>query len=169
MTNNRQTLAYGNIEYSWSGVFPKVVSAGSTPATSGGIGAGAWVDRSDVTLRSDLASESGSGLVGYQPAGNGAVSTTVQSKLRESVSVKDFGAVGDGVTDDTTAIAAAVAAVPTGGIVLFPPATYLVSTVNVTGKSVVLSGYGSTINSTSANGGIYKTDHGNKLIVEGIS
>ena len=32
--------------YAWSGVFPKVVNAGLTPATSGGIGAGAWVDRS---------------------------------------------------------------------------------------------------------------------------
>ena len=32
----------------------------------------------------------------YTPAGTGAVATTVQSKLRETVSVKDFGAVGDG-------------------------------------------------------------------------
>jgi len=39
----------------------------------------------------------------YDPAGTGAVATTVQGKLRESVSVKDFGAVGDGVTDDTAA------------------------------------------------------------------
>ena len=54
LTNNRQTLAYGNVEYSWSGAFPKVVSAGSTPVTSGGFGAGAWVDRTDVTLRSEL-------------------------------------------------------------------------------------------------------------------
>jgi hypothetical protein len=54
LTNNRQTLAYGNVEYSWSGAFPKVVSAGSTPATSGGVGAGAWVDRTDVTLRSQI-------------------------------------------------------------------------------------------------------------------
>jgi hypothetical protein len=54
LTNNRQTLAYGNIEYSWSGAFPKVVSAGSTPTTSGGISAGAWVDRTDNRLRSDL-------------------------------------------------------------------------------------------------------------------
>lgn len=54
LTNMRQTLEYNGHEYSWAGTFPKVVAAGSTPATSGGIGAGAWVDRSDVTLRSDL-------------------------------------------------------------------------------------------------------------------
>jgi hypothetical protein len=54
LTNNRQTLAYGNIEYSWSGAFPKVVAAGATPTTSGGIGAGAWVDRTQDTLRSEL-------------------------------------------------------------------------------------------------------------------
>jgi hypothetical protein len=41
--------------------------------------------------------------VGYTPAGTGAVATTVQTKLRESVSVKDFGAVGNGTTDNTAA------------------------------------------------------------------
>ena len=56
LTNNRQTLAYGNVEYSWSGSFPKVVAAGSTPETTGGIGAGAWVDRTQEVLRSEIIS-----------------------------------------------------------------------------------------------------------------
>lgn len=42
-----------------------------------------------------------SSAVAFQQAGTGAVATTLQSKLRETVSVKDFGCVCDGVTDDT--------------------------------------------------------------------
>jgi len=42
--------------------------------------------------------------MGYTPAGTGAVATTVQAKLRESVSVLDFGGVADGVTDCTAQI-----------------------------------------------------------------
>jgi hypothetical protein len=42
-------------------------------------------------------------------------------------SVLDFGAKGNGVTDDTRAIRAAIAAAPKGGTVWFPPGTYVVS------------------------------------------
>jgi len=63
-------------------------------------------------------------FVEYLPAGTGAVATTVQGKLRESVSVKDFGAVGDGVTDDTAAIQAALDSV---GNIVFPGGVYYVT------------------------------------------
>lgn len=48
--------------------------------------------------------------VHYNPAGTGAVATNVQAKLREIISVKDFGAVGNGTTNDTQAITKAIAA-----------------------------------------------------------
>ena len=41
------------------------------------------------------------------------------------VNVKDFGAVGDGVHDDTSALQAAVNFLPEGGRLLFPEGTYL--------------------------------------------
>jgi hypothetical protein len=49
-----------------------------------------------------------SDLVSYTPSGTGAVATNVQAKLRESVSVLDFGADPTGVADSTTAIQNAI-------------------------------------------------------------
>jgi hypothetical protein len=66
-------------------------------------------------------------VVTYDPAGTGAVATTVQAKLREYVSVTDFGATGDGVTDDTAAIQAGIDHVSsTKQSLLFPEGTYIV-------------------------------------------
>lgn len=58
----------------------------------------------------------------------GAVRRSVQDKLRERVSIKDFGAVGDGVTDDTAAITKArdaLAANPTKFRLIWPTGTYI--------------------------------------------
>lgn len=92
----------------------------------------------------------------YTPAGTGAVTTTVQTKLRETVSVKDFGAVGDGVTDDTAAISNALTAVSAGGTLLFPAGIYKVtSAISKTfnnGAVVNIIGYGAKIDGTSITG-----------------
>jgi hypothetical protein len=68
----------------------------------------------NVNTVEDLTGSSGSSLVGFMPSGTGAVSRTVQAKLRElGKSPEDFGAVGDGVTSDQTAIQAWIDSVPT--------------------------------------------------------
>jgi len=54
----------------------------------------------------------------FIPAGVGAVTRNVQDKLRETVSVMGFGAVGDGVADDTAAIQTADTAAAAAGLSL---------------------------------------------------
>jgi hypothetical protein len=75
-------------------------------------------------------------------SGTGASSRTVQNKLREFISVKDYGALGDGSTDDALAIQAAIDAVNTasGGVVFFPAGTYIIGTGLTTYSKIILLG-----------------------------
>ena len=93
------------------------------PVVSSGTG-------SDSALRTDLANatavSAGSRLSGFRQDGTGATARTVDAKLKDTVSVKDFGAVGDGVADDTAAIQAALNA--TEGLNIFiPKGVYIIS------------------------------------------
>ena len=88
--------------------------------------------------------------VSYVPAGVSAVATTVQTKLRQTVSVKDFGAVGNGVADDTAAIQAAL---NSGAKKIYAPSgTYkILSTLTIpTGVSLEGDGTDQTIFDGSA-------------------
>lgn len=96
-----------------------------------------------------VATGSGSGT------GTAELSQTVETKLQQIVSVKDFGAVGDGVADDTAAIQAAINYIKSisGGEVDFPQGNYKITApINIIGnfgfRGIELRGRRATITST---------------------
>jgi hypothetical protein len=78
--------------------------------------------------------------------GTAEYSRTVETKLSETVSVKDFGAVGDGIVDDTVALQAAFDyCSSTHNTLFFPPGTYTTNVqLNITsGFQIIGSDQGS--------------------------
>ena len=95
----------------------------------------------------------------YNEGSAGAVDRVLTARLQDYVSVKDFGAVGDGITDDTVAIRNAINAIDAqgGGTVSFVNGeTYLVSGQILLKTNVSLLGNGCTISVNPLNytGGI---------------
>ena len=106
--------------------------------------------------------------IDFTQQGTGAVSRTVANKLYEFVSVKDFGAVGDGVTDDTAAIQAALDS--NASSVTFPKGTYLSNALTVPSNIKIIGENGSTIKAIASLSGslfenvLYPTNPGNTNI-----
>jgi hypothetical protein len=97
--------------------------------------------------------------VNFTPSGSGATTRTVQAVLRDHVSVRDFGATGDGTTNDTAAIQAAIDAIAAagGGNLYFPSGTYLVSGSITSGATVhwiMVGGIVNVTGSVTINGGV---------------
>ena len=79
-----------------------------------------------VTRTLDFGAEDAAN-VSYTQGGTGSTNRTVLAKLQETVSVKDFGATGDGTTDDTAAFTSAEAA--TSSFIHVPSGTYVVNSL----------------------------------------
>jgi hypothetical protein len=115
-----------------TGALPSAITIASTNIVDGTI-ANADVNASAAIAATKLSVTSTNSVV-----------RTVDSKLKDFTNAKDFGAVGDGSTDDTAAITAAITAVVAlgGGNVYLPPGNYKISSTLTLPGRVSLIGAG---------------------------
>lgn len=115
-----------------------------------------------------LTGPTGAATVGYTPAGTGAVATTVQSTLRETVSVNGFGAKGDWNgstgTDNTAAIQSAL---DTNKSVYLPDGVYRVTGQLNVGDNRRIFGPG-TIKSDLSTASCVVVSGKNDILFEGV-
>jgi hypothetical protein len=128
---------------------------------------GASIVNADVNASAGIVASK----LSFTQAGGGTA-RTVDSRLKDSVSVKDFGAIGDGTTNDTAAIQAALNAHAT---ILFPPGTYLVNaSLSIPNRDAVITGSGSQTTILKFTGGTNglswtSTSNANTLSIEGLT
>lgn len=116
--------------------------AGTTTRTLRIAVANDGINETDETVSVQLSSPAGAAL------GRNAVftHTIVDDDRRALVSVRDFGARGDGTADDTPAIQRAIESVYArgGGVIVFPRGTYRVTSVNIR-EGITYEGFGAVI------------------------
>lgn len=119
-TNSLSVFVDGVNQYGPGAQYAYVETDATTVTFTTGLHVGAEVKFTSSQINSSAATEASQ--VAYDPPFTASVATNVEAKLAQTVSVKDFGAVGDGVTDDTAAIQAAITAATTAKKLLFAPA-----------------------------------------------
>jgi len=140
-TNSLSVFVDGVNQYGPGAQYAYTETDADTVSFVSGLHVGAQVKF--TTTQQQGAGVTNASQVTYDPAGTGAVSTNVQAKLRQTVSVEDFGAVGDGVTNDTTAIQAAITSLVSGQTLMFSKNYKITAALTITNKSRVrLSGKG---------------------------
>jgi hypothetical protein len=110
---------------------------------------------------------------GVTAPGLGAITRTVDAKLLDTVSVKDFGAVGDGVTNDTAALQLALDA-SVGKSLFVPPGTYRTTAVlRIKEKTCFFAQKGTATIDVQPTGGTTSLTHGilidgNEVVIDGL-
>jgi hypothetical protein len=144
-TNSRQSIyIQQELDDAQQDNLPNVIPNGNKGDITTSVGGTVWAINPGAIVNADVNASAGIATtkLSFTQAGAGATARTVDSKLKNTVSVKDFGAVGDGVANDTAAIQAALDSVPNGAnsyapskasggagrvSLFFPPGDYVVT------------------------------------------
>lgn len=137
-TNSLSVFVDGVNQYGPGAQYAYIETDGNTVTFNSGLHVGAEVKFTSTQQQGAGATDASQ--VTYDPPFTGSAVTNVELKLAQTVSVKDFGAAGNGTTDDTTALQSAL---NSGADAIYvPEGTYLVSTQLAIPSNVMLYGDG---------------------------
>jgi hypothetical protein len=143
-TNSLSVFVDGVNQYGPGAQYAYLETDSNTVTFVNGLHVGALVKFTASQLNSSAATDASQ--VSYTPPFTGSAATNVEDKLAQTISVKDFGAVGDGVTNDTAAFQAALNSVE-GAVVrgVAGEVYYIPTTVYCLTDGVTLDLLGSSI------------------------
>jgi hypothetical protein len=142
-TNSLTVYVDGVNQYGPGAQYAYLETDSDTVTFVSGLHVGASVKFTTATQTTGNATDAS--VVSYTPPFTGGVITNVEDKLAQYVSVKDFGAVGDGVTNDTAAMQAAH---NTGKLVYYPTGTYNFTRITMTAGGITGDGKLSILRTT---------------------
>ena len=142
-TNSLSVFVDGVNQYGPGAQYSYVETDSNTVTFNSGLHVGAEVKFTTSQLQGGGAVDASQ--VSYIPPYTASVATNVEAKLSEYVSVMDFGAVGDGVVNDTAAMQAAH---NTGKLIYYPVGVYSFTTITIASGGIVGEGKETILKST---------------------
>lgn len=173
-TGNLSVFVDGVNQYGPGAQYAYVETDSSTITFVSGLHVGASVKFTTTKLENPGVADASQ--VSYTYPDSNAVTQNVEERLAQYVSVKDFGATGDGVTDDTDAIQNAIDSATSAEGIYFPEGVYIVSAANaytaalrITSRLTLYSNFATIkVASTSATGTITIYVDSDDVKIEGI-